>query len=335
MKKPVTITLLITIAVLIIIWVIGLRFPTHLYSTGDLRKDHQGIKNCRQCHIPFKGANSSLCMTSDCHTFDRLSQLANKPLADLHISYIDKDCLDCHTEHQGMTGKITKSFDHKILALRILDECGACHIADYQKFHTNRYNTDCKSCHVSTTGWKIISFNHDTIFGKMSCISCHPLPKDNKHQQYSETCETCHTTDDWLKTHFNHDALSSTQTCVECHEKPEDNLHKTVSEGCKTCHSTKKWKPAIFDHDKYFPLDGDHYVSCNTCHQNGNYKQYTCLNCHEHNTPHLRHEHEEHGIYDYGDCLRCHQMSINGKSYGNPQAEAFNDKEEDEDENED
>ena len=59
MKKPTIITLVISLAVLTIIWVTGIRFPTHLYSTGDLHKDHQGIKNCKRCHIPFKGAESS------------------------------------------------------------------------------------------------------------------------------------------------------------------------------------------------------------------------------------------------------------------------------------
>lgn len=332
MKKTVAVALIGSLAVLTVIWGVGIRFPTHLYSTGDLHKDHQGIKHCKRCHIPFRGPASRLCMVSDCHTTDRLSQLTNKPLTDLHISYITKDCLDCHTEHKGLTGKITKLFDHNTLAINILNECAACHIADYQKFHPDKYSTDCKSCHISTEGWKIISFDHTTISGKINCVSCHPLPKDNKHQQYPETCETCHTTDDWQKVHFSHDAVILTQTCAGCHTKPKDNVHETVSEDCRTCHSTKKWKPALFDHDKYFPLTEEHYVSCAVCHPvNGNYKQYTCLNCHEHNTPHIRHEHEEHGIYKYGDCLRCHQISINGKSYGNPEAEGFDNEEEEED----
>ncbi|MCF6154261.1 MAG: hypothetical protein E3K36_03195 [Candidatus Brocadia sp.] len=331
MNKSILLVLLITSVVLFIIWAVGCRFPTHLYSPGDLYKDHQGIKNCRQCHMPFQGAVSSLCMTSDCHTVERLSQLSSKSLSDLHISYVNKDCLDCHTEHKGIAGKITKAFDHKTLALTILNECAACHNEDYQRSHPNKFDMDCKTCHISTTGWKIISFNHIAILGKMPCINCHPMPGDKKHQQYPATCETCHTMEDWKKVRFHHDALVPTQTCVECHKKPKDNLHETVSEDCRTCHNTEKWRPAIFDHGKYFPLTGVHYVSCATCHQNGNYKQYTCLSCHEHNTSHIRHEHEEHGIYNYGDCLRCHRMKINGKNYGNPNAEYFDEEEEDDD----
>ena len=116
MKKIPFTALCISIAILTIILTISLIFATNIYSPGDLYKDHQGIKQCKQCHIPFKGVVSSLCMTSDCHTVQRLSQLSNKSLSDLHISYVDKDCLDCHTEHKGIAGKITKSFDHKTLA---------------------------------------------------------------------------------------------------------------------------------------------------------------------------------------------------------------------------
>ncbi|GAB63062.1 MAG: hypothetical protein DWB56_06920 [Candidatus Jettenia sp.] len=325
MKKTITVVLLTTMVIIILIWAVGLRFPTHIYSPDDLHKDHQGIQDCRQCHIPFKGAASGLCMTSDCHTIDRLSQLSNKLLSDLHISYARQDCLHCHTEHKGIAGKITKPFDHKTIDVSILHECFACHTVDYQKAHPGKYNTDCNMCHISTTGWKIISFNHNTILGKTACTTCHSMPKDEKHKKFPETCETCHTTKNWREILFNHDALDSMQVCIECHKKPSDNLHATISEDCRVCHSTKKWKPANFDHDTYFPLTGDHCVSCNICHQSGNYQQYTCLNCHEHNTSHIRHEHEEHGIYDYGNCLRCHKMTVDGKSYGNPAAEAYDD----------
>ncbi len=246
MRKLIPGVIIATFAVLAVLWIIGLGFPTHLYSPGDLCKDHQGIKNCKQCHAPFKGAVSRLCMADDCHTAGRLSQLSNKPLSELHTAFAEKDCLDCHTEHQGFAGKTTKPFDHKILAFNILNECAACHTDDYQKAHPARYTLDCKSCH-----------------------------------------------------------------------------------------STKKWKPATFDHDKHFPLTGDHAVSCNTCHPNGNYQQYTCLNCHEHNTAHIRHEHEEHGIHDYGDCLRCHRMKIDGKYYGNPREEYDEGEDNDDDDDDD
>lgn len=118
MKKTITVVLLTTMVIIILIWAVGLRFPTHIYSPDDLHKDHQGIQDCRQCHIPFKGAASGLCMTSDCHTIDRLSQLSNKLLSDLHISYARQDCLHCHTEHKGIAGKITKPFDHKTIDVR-------------------------------------------------------------------------------------------------------------------------------------------------------------------------------------------------------------------------
>jgi len=280
MKRHIYIVLLATPAVLLIIWAIGYIFPTHFYSPGDLCKGHEEIKSCRQCHIPFKGVASSLCSTSDCHQTFKLSQFHNKQLLDLHISNT-KECFSCHTEHKGVAGKITTHFDHNIVELNILNNCVTCHKADYQNAHPDKYNSDCKSCHISTTAWKAISFDHNTVSGK--------------------------------------------QDCIECHLKPKDNLHATVTDDCISCHNTEKWRPAIFDHDKYFPLTEDHYVSCETCHPNDNYKQYTCLNCHEHNTSHIRREHEEHDIYDYGDCLRCHYVTINGNRYGSLKGEPFDD----------
>jgi len=242
MKKSLLIVLISTIGVLLILWVIGLKYPTHIYSPGDLNRAHYDIKQCKQCHIPFKGAVSKSCKSDECHSLEKLTHLSEKPLSDLHRNYGKRDCMNCHTEHKGFSGKITKAFDHSIFAANLINECASCHIADYQKHHPGKYSTECRECHVSTTNWEIVSF----------------------------------------------------------------------------------------DHDEYFPLTGDHFASCDTCHSDSNYKEYTCLNCHVHSTSHIRHEHEEHGIYNYGDCLRCHRMNIEGKSYGKQGAEYFEHEEEEE-----
>ena len=250
MKKIPFTALCISIAILTIILTISLIFATNIYSPGDLYKDHQGIKNCRQCHMPFEGAASRLCIA--CHTIDTLSQLPyNKQLSDLHISSANKDCMNCHTEHKGIEGKVSKSLNHKNLALNILDACAACHLSDYQKAHPGKDNMDCKICHISTARWRINSFNHITILGKKTnCINCHPMPKDKKHLRYPETCEACHLIKKWEKVHFNHGAFISKQTCIECHTRRKDNLHMAASEDCKSCHSTRKWKLETFNRDK-------------------------------------------------------------------------------------
>lgn len=102
MKKPIVVTLLVSVVGLIIVCVVSYGFPSNFYCPGNVCKAHQNIKDCGQCHIPFKGASSSLCMSGGCHSIDRLSHLSIKTLSDVHISYVAKsrDCLDCHTEHK-------------------------------------------------------------------------------------------------------------------------------------------------------------------------------------------------------------------------------------------
>lgn len=46
------------------------------------------------------------------------------------------------------------------------------------------------------------------------------------------------------------------------------------------------------------------------------YRSYTCITCHEHNTPEIISAHELHGVADFHRCFVCHQTEINGVLYG-------------------
>lgn len=46
------------------------------------------------------------------------------------------------------------------------------------------------------------------------------------------------------------------------------------------------------------------------------YRSYTCITCHEHNTPEIISAHELHGVSDFHRCFVCHQTEINGTRYG-------------------
>lgn len=46
------------------------------------------------------------------------------------------------------------------------------------------------------------------------------------------------------------------------------------------------------------------------------YRSYTCIVCHEHNTPEIQEAHELHGVADFHRCFDCHQTEIAGKRYG-------------------
>jgi hypothetical protein len=134
---------------------------------------------------------------------------------------------------------------------------------------------------------------------------------------FSQTCESCHTTDTWLNVNFDHSKtgfpLTGSHTvpprqCADCHTNNNYNLTQTAcvschltdynntnnpkhaqqgfAQTCDSCHTTVAWSPANFDHSKSgFPLTGMHTVpprQCTDCHVNNNYSltQTACVSCH-------------------------------------------------------
>jgi hypothetical protein len=182
--------------------------------------------------------------------------------------------------------------------------------------------TDCFACH---TAW------HGATAQK--CITCHALPdigmrttkgaalpqrglKTSFHQQLSQqdcmACHSDHAGPKLTKTSrkpFTHALLrpAARQDCATCHTKPDNAMHRSLTVGCGQCHHPEAWKPATFDHAKFFELDGDHNASCVTCHVGNDTTRYTCYGCHEHTPANIRSQHEEEGIADLKNCVKCHR----------------------------
>ena len=175
----------------------------------------------------------------------------------------------------------------------------------------------------------------------VQCISCHQpenisvktvagalLPKENKKVLFhkglaAESCIECHTDHKGMAAakaikSFKHASLETSlrSNCIACHkeQKPADEVHQYAQGSCGECHGTAKWKPSTFDHDRSFRLDRNHQASCKTCHTDpGNYKRYTCYNCHEHSASAMAAVHQEEGISNYQNCMKCHR---NGSKEG-------------------
>ncbi|NTW54959.1 MAG: hypothetical protein HGB15_09455 [Chlorobaculum sp.] len=273
--------------------------------------------SCVRCHTDHKGRQPKYTLKTFRH--DTLpAALKNdciachndrKPADVLHRTVSDA-CATCHSTDKWKSAV----FDHSVLA-KSLQECVSCHKKDTPGDNLHRQIAGaCSSCH-GTSRWKPATFDHSRSLSaalKNNCLACHADKKQNDslHRTAGTACATCHRTDNWKNASFDHAVLAvKGRDCIACHKKdtPNDALHRQAG-ACSSCHSTTHWKPATFDHSRYFRLDEDHRASCATCHTvPGNYKSYTCMNCHEHSPSRIASEHLEEGIRNYNNCIKCHR----------------------------
>ena len=195
--------------------------------------------------------------------------------------------------------------------------------------------TDCFACHRPLHG-----------ASADRCIKCHALPeiglrttlgvaivplagggaplKRSFHQELTEkNCTACHSdhAEPQLtrrsRKQFSHALLreATRERCESCHAAPSGSLHRQIKGNCAKCHTPQAWKPATFEHDSLFLLDGDHNVSCKTCHAGDHYDRYTCYGCHEHTPARIREQHLEEGIQNVENCAHCHR-SGSGEAEG-------------------
>ncbi len=313
------------IGTVIILAALALGFPQIMLNPGHLVKGHQAIQDdCLSCHTPFRGVTSVECVS--CHKPDEISVknvagalLPKKSTKVLfHQELAASSCIECHTDHKGLDVKKTvKSFRHASLAPSLRQDCISCHKEQKPADDLHRYaQGSCAECH-RTTKWKPATFDHKNLIGASGreCIKCHrsDRPNDELHQSVAASgCADCHRTTKWKPATFDHKNLTaaSGKACINCHksERPNDSMHRASDASCGTCHATSRWKPATFDHNRYFRLDSDHRASCKTCHPDpGNYKTYTCYNCHEHTQSKMAAVHREEGISNYQNCMKCHR----------------------------
>lgn len=193
--------------------------------------------------------------------------------------------------HAGLSGDCFAC--HRPLLGSSSEKCTNCHEPDRIGLFTTRG--------VPIEG-KPVGFHQALL--EQDCMACHTDHRGHGARRPFST--------------FSHELLEP-QTrgqCSGCHRKPEDRVHRGLRENCSTCHSTRAWAPATFDHDRYFVLDRDHDVACNTCHVEEGYEAYSCYGCHEHTPARIRAEHVEEGIRDFADCVECHRSADEPEKHG-------------------
>jgi hypothetical protein len=291
---------------------------------------------CVACHIEQDIHTARIPLTcGDCHTPATWAEaLFSHQLAafDLIASHESVDCEACHIERQwvGIPQLCAGChFEADVHAGQFAVDCGECHrptewidhIFDHaqSRFLLTGAHVDveCESCHV------------DGIYvgTPQDCVSCHQ--EDDQHfGQFGGDCSACHTTNRWSEITFDHQLsrfpltgghrntpclschsggryVGTPTACFQCHQDP--SFHAGLfGLDCALCHSTSAWRPASYNGPHSFPMNHEGAGgTCSTCHPNS-YTAYTCYNCHEHNQSEITKKHQEEGIGDFSNCMRCH-----------------------------
>ncbi len=286
----------------------------HAVTRFPLAGAHRAA-TCADCHADgvYTGRPTTCvsCHQSDFNATTRPNHAA---------ANIPTTCQTCH----NVTAWLPGTFDHAVTRFPLagahrVATCAACHgdgvytgksttcVSCHQGVYNattkpphaaNGINTTCQSCHT-TTAWLPGTFNHSaTRFAltgahvSQTCLACHG---DGVYRGKSMVCLSCHTTDYNATTNPNHRTAQ-------------------FPTGCESCHTTTRWLGATFNHDgPWFPIySGKHrgkWNTCTQCHNNSaNYREFTCLSCHEHNQSSMDSKHRGRNGYKYESpsCYACH-----------------------------
>ena len=228
---------------------------------------------------------------SVCHNPDNWKQIQfdhRTTSFPLQARHEDVKCQFCHTLQDFM---------------RVSTACGTCHI----DVHQGRLGPWCGSCHTPL-GWQVIDHNlahANTTFpllgvhARLDCGACHFSEIEGEFSPLQSGCYSCHRSD---------------------YQSVESPDHEAAGFGfqCETCHNFFAWKPVQFiQHDGIFPIfSGSHsgvWDECRDCHISpGNFKIFSCLNCHEHERGRMDQKHQDVPgyVYESQACYNCHPTGI-------------------------
>ncbi len=291
----------------------------HGSVTGFLRDGEHGTLPCTSCHLDLDFSEPKLTegVCTTCHV-------------DVHRGRLSPDCRQCHNTtlfalvpgldihartsfplsgaHQQLTCESCHQNDIGGAFTSQATDCYACHSEDYAEAQfvdhvTAGFSTECQECHTTLAWPHSVSFDHTTYSGGYTLLG--------RHEEIR--CSSCHNpgVPGSIFSPANQD------DCIACHQSDYDSEHggSEFPTTCITCHSNETWEDASFaDHDaQFFPIfSGDHsgeWSGCETCHTiASDFRQFTCLPCHEHRQSKMDEEHDEESgyVYESTACYSCH-----------------------------
>lgn len=284
----------------------------HIYFPINTGTNHEA-QTCEECHTTPGQYQIFTCTA--CHTHEKTVTDTNHVGVSGYV-YNSTNCYSCHPE-----GVAVNRGDHNYFPISTGSthsdiQCAECHTtSDYAQF-------SCVSCHeherTSTNAQHADVLGY--VYASSSCLSCHPdgisvsrdehlyFPINSTSRHASVDCSECHTTGDY-----------QTYACTSCHEHEQataDTQHTGVtgylyaSVNCYACHPDGlALSPE--EHQPYFPIKtGTNHEgsACDACHSTGTYKEFNCLNCHEHikTTADTQHSAVWGYVYASNNCYGCH-----------------------------
>ena len=309
-----------------------------IFSPGKLSSPHQhleGLKNCKKCHLANRKSRfKQLCL--DCHQPIK-ERLKNRRGFHGQKKVRQKQCQQCHHEHQGLDNQLIKwppGGDKKLFPHQ---ETGFSLRRAHKK-------VECQTCHqpgmISDAGvrdWLKKYPKKITYLGlKVSqCQDCHF--DEHRGQFGDKKCESCHNQEKWQDTPgFSHDQTRYPLTgahrklkCEKCHLPQKDkNIYPSAAKGQGTKGDSKTVKfrdqPRKQQYLLYGPMK---YNNCTDCHKDVHANKFgqNCKKCH--NTTswarvklpqgelamHQKTKFPLKGLHRSVKCKSCHALKPNGE----------------------
>ena len=231
--------------------------------TGNHQMSPAGvITNCNQCHVGNNyGLTTGDCWSGGCHTTDWNSTQTLGGAVPNHVAanFPTSMCSTCHDTVNWADGK----FDHSTTGWALtgghvvptaggVQACTDCHVSN--NYSLTSANTVCYGCHVAE--WN----STQTLGGSVP---------NHIAAGYPTTCDTCHTTTNWLGATFNHTYFPIPHhgsVCADCHQVSTDYSQFT----CINCHTNNYHTQSRTD-NQHGGVRGYTYTatSCYNCHKNG------------------------------------------------------------------
>jgi hypothetical protein len=239
----------------------------HTSAGWTLTGNHQmspagAVTDCKQCHVSNNyNLTVTDCYNSGCHLADWNSTASLGGAVPNHVAarFPTSMCSSCHDTINWADGK----FDHSTTGWALtgghvvptaggVQACTDCHVNN--NYSLTAANTVCYGCHVAQ--WT----STQTLGG---------IVPNHTAANYPTTCDSCHTTANWLGAAFDHTYFPVphyNSVCSDCHQVSTD--YSTFT--CINCHTTSAHQETVTV-NQHAGVTNFVYgpTTCYNCHKNG------------------------------------------------------------------